>query len=122
MDKCETGRGGKPFNPFELFVRKKPGSGGNTQLESQVEDQTNAQLWSSGKLPGFSLPDLSWIKNVAREKCQIGAFIFNPKIHVAYFGSFKQGFLIVNFIANTTEKYENSLKNLKTHSAAPCES
>ena len=32
------------------------------------------------------------------EKCQRGGVIFNPKIYVADFGSFKQGFLSMQLI------------------------
>ena len=36
------------------------------------------------------------------EKFQRGGVIFNPKIYVADFGNFKQGFLIMKLIQNKT--------------------
>ena len=86
------GGGGKPFNPFGLFGGKKPGggNGGNRPRPSYGKPRPSGGggggsrpsygggngggggnrprptygAGGGGKLPGFSLPDLSGIKNV----------------------------------------------------------
>ena len=44
------------------------------------------------------------------EKCQRGGgVIFNPKIYVAHFGNFKQGFLIMKLIQNSNFRVQGML-------------
>ena len=83
------GGGGKPFNPFDLFGGKKPGGGGNGGNRPRPSygkprpsgggsrpsygggnsgggnrPRPSYGAGGGGKLPGFSFPDLSGIKNV----------------------------------------------------------
>ena len=86
---------------------------------------TNRTLWSQKKgVQNFgSIEQFSWNCNLrcislkcislrfqvlhSRNKtqnmtqCQRGGFIFNPKIYIADFGNFKQGFLIMHLIQNS---------------------
>ena len=54
----------------------------------------NGVISDLGKGPGTKSDEFSG-------KCQRGGLIFNPKIYVADFGNFKQGFLSMNLIQNS---------------------
>ena len=66
--------GGKPFNPFGFLGGLKPGGGGGNGgrpsygkpagNNNRPRPSYGAGGGGGGKLPGFSLPDLSGIKNV----------------------------------------------------------
>ena len=81
--------GGKPFNPFGFLGGLKPGGGGGNGggrpsygkpagNNNRPRPSYGAGGGGGGKLPGFSLPDLSGIKNV------VGGIVDAKKVQIVH--------------------------------------